>query len=227
MISAFTIVLCLVGMLLQLSLIYAEYKKKMVAAVWLKGLAAAVFVCVGFLGLKSAGKSRFADTVVTGLLLGAIGDVLLNLRYLTKKLEQLFFMAGIASFFLGHVMYLVSLIPFSEHLPVLIIAGLAVTAILMAVILPKITASTVFKGFGTVYVLTVVFMATVAVGNLISVRNTNRTIFAIGALFFLISDIILIFNTFGPDFSMRLSAATLILYYIGQSLIACSVYFHP
>ncbi|MBP5331645.1 MAG: lysoplasmalogenase [Lachnospiraceae bacterium] len=227
MINAFTIVLCLVGMLIQLVFIYSEYRNNMFAAVWLKGLAAAVFVWVGFRGLQYAGQSRFADTVVTGLVLGAIGDVFLNIRYLTKKYEQLFFIGGIISFFMGHVMYLISMIPYCDQTAFVLIAGITITLVLYVLTWRTIKANKVLMVFGAIYIPGVVFMAVAAMGNLISVQNTNRVIFAIGALFFLVSDIILIFNTFGPKHRFPLSALTLVLYYIGQSLIACSVGYLP
>jgi len=48
----------------------------------------------------------------------------------------------------------------------------------------------------------------------------------LGAVAFLISDIVLIFNTFGKEtkFSMRIT--NLSFYYIGQLLIAISLYFY-
>ena len=227
MIKTFTIILCVLGMLVQTVFIYSEYRKNMFAAVWLKGLASVIFVCVGAYGLKSTGSSGFSGTVVTGLVLGAIGDVLLNIRYLFRKYKQTFFIAGTVSFFLGHVMYLIALIPHSRHLIAMIAAGAFVSAGLMLFTYRRIRVASRFKVPGALYILTVVFMATVAMGNLIEVRNTSRVLFAIGALFFLTSDMILINNTFSPKRKFSLSAVTLVLYYIGQILIALSVYFLP
>ena len=91
----------------------------------------------------------------------------------------------------------------------------------------KIKAELPLKIFGGIYIMTVALMATVAMGNLVSVMNPNRVLFAVGALFFLASDTILVFNTFGPKFNFCLGGITLILYYIGQSLIALSAAFVP
>ena len=66
-----------------------------------------------------------------------------------------------------------------------------------------------------------------AIGNLIA--NPGMVaywVYAIGAVLFTASDIILIFNTFGggdPKFSMRIG--NLSLYYAGQILIALSLQF--
>ena len=227
MINVFMAVLCTAGMLVQLVFIYSEYRKKMVAALWLKGLASAIFVSVGVSADIAAGGSRFADTVVAGLAFGAIGDVFLNLRYLVKKNERLVFAVGVVSFFLGHVMYLIALLPYCDHIPAVAAAGLAVAGILVCCMFRKIKAELPLKIFGGIYITTVALMATVAMGNLVSVMNPNRVLFAVGALFFLASDTILVFNTFGPKFNFCLGGITLILYYIGQSLIALSAAFVP
>ncbi|MBQ9153803.1 MAG: hypothetical protein IJ130_08305 [Solobacterium sp.] len=50
-------------------------------------------------------------------------------------------------------------------------------------------------------------------------------IFFAGALLFLISDIVLILNTFGPESRFSLRITNLTLYYIGQILIAVSLLF--
>ena len=50
-------------------------------------------------------------------------------------------------------------------------------------------------------------------------------IFFAGAMLFLISDIVLILNTFGPESRFSLRITNLTLYYIGQILIAVSLLF--
>jgi uncharacterized membrane protein YhhN len=47
--------------------------------------------------------------------------------------------------------------------------------------------------------------------------------FAAGAVSFLISDIVLILNTFGKETKFTLRVTNLTLYYIGQLLIALSL----
>ena len=49
--------------------------------------------------------------------------------------------------------------------------------------------------------------------------------FAAGAAFFLVSDIVLILNTFGQQTKQSLRITNISLYYIGQLFIACSLLF--
>ena len=71
----------------------------------------------------------------------------------------------------------------------------------------------------------IIMMAAAAVGNALRVQNTGRILFAVGAVLFLSSDLILIFNTFGKRTRMLWSAICLALYYPGQLLIALAIYF--
>ena len=70
--------------------------------------------------------------------------------------------------------------------------------------------------------------------NLPTGRQSNRPvcfssvitgIFAAGGLFFLVSDIMLILNTFGSETKQSLRVTNISLYYIGQLLIALSLRF--
>ena len=80
-----------------------------------------------------------------------------------------------------------------------------------------------FKIFGVVYIGAIMAMNCVACANLIQAPSAFSAVYMAGALLFLISDIVLILNTFGSKtrFSMRIT--NLSLYYIGQILIALSL----
>ena len=62
--------------------IYQEYQEHYITAVILKGLASLCFVALGFLISRRTGGS---ETILTGLCLGAVADVLLGLRYVFAK----------------------------------------------------------------------------------------------------------------------------------------------
>lgn len=67
-------------------------------------------------------------------------------------------------------------------------------------------------------------MTVIAVDVAIVMQNIRSIEYAIGAVLFMVSDIVLIFNTFSrkTKFSMRI--ANLSLYYIGQMMIALCLY---
>ena len=169
--------------------------------------------------------SHLAKLVLTGLILGCIADVLLNLRWVIKEKGKLIFLVGILVFLSGHIVYLAAILPMSESWVLCFGIGIILTAGLMKWIFTKITAEKAFKIFGVFYIGAIVLMNCVAISNLITATSTFTAIFAAGAVLFLISDIVLILNTFGPESKFSLRITNLSLYYLGQLLIALSLLF--
>ncbi len=219
------ILLCILGMAVQGIFIAVEHKEKYVGAVCLKGSASVIFVIIGCIAFCAASNTDFAKPVFIGLILGAVGDILLNLRFVFEKAGQKIFLAGIAAFLAGHILYLVALIPQSESLLCCIIIGAVIAAAILTYIFKTMSVKPAFKIFGIFYIGAVVIMTAIAIGNLIAAPSTTAWLYAIGAVLFTLSDVVLIFNTFGgtQKFSMRIT--NLSLYYIGQLLIATSLFY--
>ncbi|MBP5744447.1 MAG: hypothetical protein J6W44_06045, partial [Oscillospiraceae bacterium] len=182
-------------------------------AVILKGLASLCFV---FVGIMAGNGGQLAKLAVTGLALGCIADVLLNLRWVFPKKGQLIFLIGILVFLGGHVVYLAAILPMADNWVACIVVGAVLTALLMKWIFSKITAKKAFKIFGVFYLGAIMMLNCVAVSNLVTAPSAFTGLFAAGALLFLISDIVLILNTFGPESKFRLRVTNLSLYYLGQ-----------
>jgi len=215
-------VLILLCLCLAAIFLWQEYKKNYVAAVILKGSASACFVILGFL---LSNGSQMAKLITVGLLLGCIADVLLNLRYVFEKKGQLIFLVGIAVFLSGHILYLIAVLQGAQYWWICVIAGAILTALLMLWIFKHITAKKAFKIFGVVYIGAIMLLNCVAIGNLIASPSAFTAIFAVGSLLFLISDIVLILNTFGKETKESLRVTNIGLYYVGQILIALSLMF--
>ena len=201
---------------------WTEKKEHYMGAVILKGLASLCFV---FVGVMAGNEGQLAKLIVTGLLLGCIADVLLNLRWVFPKKGQLIFLVGILVFLGGHVVYLAAVLPMADNWAVCVVVGVVLTALLMKWIFSKITAKKAFKIFGVFYLGAIMLLNCVSVSNLMTAPSAFTGLFAAGALLFLISDIVLILNTFGPKSKFSLRVTNLSLYYIGQLLIAWSLLF--
>ncbi len=205
--------------------LYQEYQKKHSLAVVLKGLASLCFVVLGFLSGRIGKDAQIIHNVLTGLCLGMIADVILNLRYVFVKIGKPVFLVGILVFLAGHIMYIIALIPHCSVLTFCLIIGALLTALLIIWIFKKITAAISFKVFGVVYLGAIMIMTSIAFGILFTDPSVFSGIFAAGALLFLGSDIILILNTFGSEQKESLRISNILLYYIGQLLIASSLQF--
>ena len=218
-------VMCVLGPMLQAVFIYSEYKHNMFAALFLKGAASLIFVAVGYIGYYLCGKTDVARLILFGLILGAAGDILLNVRYLTASRKKFFFIIGTVAFFSGHILYLAALFVVSGNILIPLAAGAVLTLTAGIVMWIKTVPPTHFKLLGGLYIAAVVLMASVAVSNALVVCDTWRVLFAVGAVLFMVSDMILILNTFGKEPKMFWSGVCLSLYYPGQLLIALSVGF--
>lgn len=215
------IVLCLLIMSI---FIYFEKKEKYVLAVILKGLASLMFVLLGFWCSRVITDPNFTKMVRIGLILGLIADVLLNLRFVFKQKGKIVFLVGILVFLSGHILYLCALIPTVKNVLLPLIVGVVLTVIIIKWIFTQIEAQKAFKVFGIFYIGAIVIMNCFAIANLIQdPTNARYIIFVIGAISFLISDIVLILNTFGKTTKFSLRVTNLSLYYIGQILIAVSM----
>lgn len=217
------IALIIACLLIMSIFIYFEKKEKYVLAVVLKGLASLMFVLLGMVCSIQVFDYQFINRVQIGLILGLIADVLLNLRFVFKKFGKIVFLIGILVFLSGHILYLCALVPMCNNIVLPIVVGIVLTAIILKWIFSRIEAQKAFKIFGVFYIGAIVIMNAMAVSNLISNPIKPNIIFLIGAISFLISDIVLILNTFGKESKFSLRITNLSLYYVGQLLIALSL----
>ncbi len=216
----------ILGLVLETLFIVKEDQKKYVPAVILKGSASLMFVLIGFVCRFFSSDPSFSGLVAIGLILGALGDVLLNLRYIFKKIDQKIFLFGILVFLSGHILYLCALIPKSTTLAYAVIIGIIIAAFTLWQIFTHIEpVKPAFRIFGVVYIGAIELMMCISIGNMITGFSVMTVLYAIGAIFFTASDIILIFNTFCKTKRQSLRIANLALYYAGQLLIAVSIMF--
>lgn len=203
--------------------IIAEHRERYTAGVVLKGLASVCFVLLSFLGSRGATDARFAGFVVAGLAVGAAADVLLNLRYVYKKWGTLLFTFGTVVFLAGHVLYTVGVWP-RAAIPWLFVGiGAVATFFVMRWIFSQIEAHGVLSVVGVLYVGIVVILNCLSLSALFAHASVRSFTFLAGTLLFLVSDIILILNTFGGNPQFKRRVLNLVLYYLGQILIALSL----
>ncbi|MBQ1508450.1 MAG: lysoplasmalogenase [Erysipelotrichaceae bacterium] len=217
------IVLIVLGCLLQGLFIKVEHEEKYTPAVLLKGLASLMFVGIG---LTAGGAEN--RLFILGLVFGLLGDVLLNLRYVFPKKGQTIFLIGIVMFLIGHILYLAALIPHAQHVWIwwCVILGALVAAGLLAYIFKTMEVKKAFKIFGIFYLGAVFIMTAIALGIAVFTPSKRAWIYAAGAVLFTASDVVLIFNTFSGVTKFSLRITNLTLYYIGQVLIALSLFYH-
>ena len=174
------------------------------------------FASLGFLVAAigfGAFESQYGKIVFAGLVLGALGDVFLLGR------GRQFFIAGLVSFLLGHVAYVVAFALLGPS-----IVASAATAVVMAVLMffvgrwvfPHAPEMRIPIG---IYMLVIALMCVAAVG---AWSTGAPWMIPVGALLFTASDIAVVRDRFvSKGFINR--AWGLPLYYAAQLLIAWSI----
>ena len=220
------IIMTIAGFVLQALFIKKEHDEKYLLADILKGTASLMFVLIGLNAYQTV-NNPFNKQFLIGLIFGMIGDILLNLRYVFPKQGQKIFLAGIVAFLIGHIMYLLALIPQAPHVWIwyCIILGALAAAALLTYIFKTMEVKKTFKIFGIFYLGAVFIMTAIAIGIAVFTPSKRAIIYALGAILFTASDVVLIFNTFSGVSRFSLRITNLTLYYIGQILIAWSLFF--
>jgi uncharacterized membrane protein YhhN len=168
-----------------------------------------IVAAIGFGALES----QYGRVVLAGLILGAIGDVCLLGQ------AKAYFIAGLVSFLLGHVAYVVAFSTLPSSVPQALMAAVVVTAIILFVarwVFPHAPDMRVPIG---IYMLVIAAMCVVAIG---AGAAGAPWMIPVGAVMFTASDIAVVRDRFvAPGFVNRLWG--LPLYYAAQLIIAWSI----
>ncbi len=187
---------------------------------WLKGLTSVMFVLLAVLNLIFAIRLKkcnikFASFLLTGLVFAMLGDILLNIHFIT----------GAVLFAMGHVFFFVSylfLVKFNWW-DLLCGAIIFVPSVLFIVLAPMFNFGGVTMELVCVfYALIISFMVGKAASNFIRQKNLLNLLILIGSVLFFFSDLMLLLNVFGglPKF---VDVLCLITYYPAEFLLAHSI----
>ncbi|MBP5254137.1 MAG: hypothetical protein J6Z23_01975 [Lachnospiraceae bacterium] len=225
-----------VGMALAVALKAAETKRAMRLSVALKAAASLTFVLFGLLSAGFDFGTPVKAWILVGLALGAVGDIVLNVRHLAGESMVLFYIGG-GAFLAGHICYLVAIAPMAAaELPAVIGAALVLAVLDMLVIYSRVTAGKMFKNASFVYLSAVAFVVCAAgCAMLLDPGHTGKTLLFAGAVPFFISDSLLCVQMCmgqkadeegrGRAFedsptNLVLGWTLMLLYYAGQLMIA-------
>lgn len=183
-----------------------------------KGVASALFVATGVVNLiymlknKSANKA-FSILLVTGLVFAFLGDVLLEIHFIT----------GAALFALGHVFFFISYLFLNKfRWQDLICAGIIfLVALSIILFVPIFEFEGVYKIVCIAYALIISLMLGKAVSNYLKDKSKQNLIILIGSALFFFSDAMLLFSVFG---GLRICVVfCLLTYYPAEFMLAYSI----
>ena len=220
------ILLISAGAILETLFIMRSYRRRDGMSVFLKTAASLVFVLLGLLELRRTGTSVYGELVVAGLTLGMLGDLLLALRFMSKKLHQAFFISGSVSFFLGHIVYIAAILTLCPEawtyaIPIAIVALGAAGFYAYA---KEVRAGKIMP-LGVVYIAGVLFMTACAAAGAFIASSRALFLFFVGGICFSTSDNMLVVLSFGKNDSPYRNAVLHVLYYMAQIFIALTIRF--
>lgn len=206
--------------------------KANVYSLMLKITSSICFILCGIFALKSVGSSNISLLIIVGLVLGLVGDILLDLKIMYPEQSNQYFVAGTFSFAVGHFFYFLSVVLYNSavlpaNLPWNILASFAVAILLtLAIILPSKKLGLNFGKMLYVvifYSLILTFMVAFTVS--IAIFSPIYWIFAAGMILFFLSDLVLSMQYFGGRTEKVWVYVNHILYYLAQVMLALSILF--
>ena len=198
---------------------------------YFKMISSLCFMLIAVVGvIQNPDASLLGVLIIMGGALGLSGDVALDLKYVYLKDSHPHLIAGFLFFLVGHVFYNAAIILFAslDWIKVLICVAISVVLSFITVQSGKLLKIEYgkYKLIALLYGLSLVMTTCTSVTAYVITQSKAMLIFAIGAVMFLISDLILSKIYFAKD-SVKPVPVCLnhIFYYGGQIAIAASVVF--
>ena len=199
-----------------------------VQALLFKTLTSFLFISVAFASFMvnpNLGVATLTMLIMMGLICGLIGDIILDLKIMYKDSSSLYQHGGMVAFLVGHLFYLAALIIYFgfNWLPLVIAVVLAVIIGLVSKFILKFnfaehTIDTYAYSFFLSYMMTQACYAAITQG-----FTTCTVLLAVGAILFLLSDLVLVMTYYDNKDSRPFIAVNHILYYAAQYTIALSI----
>lgn len=233
--------------------IYVQNTHKRISPVVFKGLASICFLMYAIYQIiwinnntHNAIDIGYTIDIFIALGFGMVGDILLNLKNLFKNpIKRYIFFGGVFSFLTGHIFFLVHLFKLmtsdkfsyidASKVYIPILCAVVLMSVLVFIAWKVVKKDKITKIVGSSYLCVISLLICVSCFNMImalnylpissdNLRNYFIVMF-IACFAFASSDVILIFNSFGPHPRPWVSAINLVLYYSAQLLMGLSIFF--
>lgn len=226
------------GTIILLVYIREKIRAYSVKAVLLKSAVSVLFIAVGVYGSWLSASKGIAcllcPFVELGLLMGLLGDIWLDLKYVFPEKNDPFTYAGFCLFGIGHILYIFGLLLtyYPEGKPMTIIVPVLLALVLSAgnAVLEKPMRLNFGKFKPVVIVYGVLLFAMVLIAGSLAYhygwREITLNLIFIGGICFAVSDLILSGTYFGVGRERPIDLAlNYLTYYSAQFLIASGLVF--
>lgn len=207
-------------------------KKATILTLALKTLSSVFFVLSGLMAIYALGASHISLLlIIAGLVLGLIGDIILDLKIMYPQQSDGYFVTGTMSFALGHICYFFSVMEINRGLMpdklgwnLLIALAVAIIATGAILLLSKPLKLNFGKNLWAVIVYSLLLTFMVGFSITLACYFPIFWVLASGMILFFLSDLVLSTQYFGGKDQKWLIFLNHILYYSAQCLIAISIF---
>lgn len=202
-----------------------------IPALFMKTIASFGFVFAGVLAMIYVDFQKYYAFILVGLMLGMIGDMLLDLKVIYKQDSGTYLNYGMLAFGLGHLMYFMALgnyYGFSSTFVGKTFIALAIgLGVGLAVVFAgeKLLKLNFGEFFWQSFLYCALLVAVMVLSLLTGFKDSTMVTMNIGLVLFFASDLVLSMQYFGgKQNSKTLTIINHILYYTAQVLIVAVMY---
>lgn len=231
--STFYYVLLAIGITATIVFLVLRVKKGGIAALYAKAIASCCFIATA---LAAMNRNRvfleFGTLILAGLILGMLGDIWLDLKWIYLQDKNSYLYAGFISFLLGHLCFITAIFrsaPWNSFSIIMSIV-LALVIGLIALLMEK----PLKMKYGKFKLIVFLYSCTLALTMTSSMMTAYITKFklsawivmSVGALLFLLSDLVLSGMYFGENKNTKGNIIlNHTLYYAAQFCMAATILF--
>ncbi|MGN0468915.1 MAG: lysoplasmalogenase [Acutalibacteraceae bacterium] len=207
--------------------------ERSVSGVFLKNITSVFFVMTAAIGIfKNPTQWQYGIFILIGLVFGMLGDIYLDLKWVYPDDMKSYLNSGFIFFGFGHLFYIPAIFltaglgPKDMIIP--LVAGVVIAVGNLLLEKPMKQDFGEFRFIVTVYGFILAFMAASAVVAAFKTGETAFIVYAIGAVSFMLSDLILSPMYFAKGKNTPINfILNHVTYYVGQYMIALSIALLP
>lgn len=229
---------CALGAVSLISFLVNFNKKRTVMGVFNKMTVSIFFILTAFFGiLQSMDKigdpsiTKYGLLILVGLVFGMLGDIYLDQKWVYPDDNKKYLYAGFITFGIGHLFYMTAIAVRAQLKPIQVLLGCCVglVVVIVNVFIEKFTPQDFGEYRPIVMLYTLLVGSTPGVALMAAIATHGDPafiVFTVGAVFFLISDIILSPMYFSEGKNTPINfVLNHVTYYIGQYMFALSILF--
>ena len=207
--------------------------KRSVQGVYTKNMTSIMFIFTAVMStFNNPTQWQYGFMLTCGLIFGMLGDIYLDLKWVYPDDMKKYLEYGFICFGFGHLFYIGAMLVAAKlsfkHMLIAAVVGAVVAAGNRLLEKPMKQNFGKFKGIVTIYSFILAMMVATSVVSAIVTGEKSFIIYAVGAILFLISDLILSPMYFGEGKNTPTNfILNHVTYYAGQYLIAFSIFFMP